>query len=135
MSETITGSSMLIILNKKQEAVGILDNNVPQACPYFNDVHTENIESNLSTFQFEIIGGHPSASLLQVEGFVIYSDYDNKQHLFSIKEIVDSRNETLIKRIYCEHTAVDELIVNIVRPIQMKSYSIQQAIDIALAKY
>jgi phage minor structural protein len=121
---------MLFILNNKQKTVGILSNDT-QACPYYSDVHTEAIENNLNIFEFEVPANHPSASLLEVEGYVIYTDLDNKKHLYIIKEINDTHSDSATKKVYCEHSAL-EMIGNIVRPVTMNSYTLEQAISIAL---
>lgn len=124
---------MITILNKNQVPVGILSNDIPKACPYFNDTHTEALENSLSLFDFEIPANHPSSSLLEVEGFVIYTDLDKKKHLFQIKEIVDSsQGKEATKKIYTENGAVAELNGVIVRPIKMSSYTIQQALNYVL---
>lgn len=123
---------MLFILDDKQQTVGILSNKTPKACPYFKDIHTEAIENNLSTFEFEIPANHPSSSLLEVEGFIIYTDLDFKKHLFIIKEIEDNHTDTMTKKVYCENSAVGDMIGNIVRPIKLFSASLSQALELVL---
>jgi phage minor structural protein len=120
---------MLFILNRKGKTVGILSNEVPQACPYFNDLHTEAIENNLNILEFDIPSSHPSSSLLEVEGSVLYTDMDNKLQLFVIKEITDSHNDSNVKSVYCEHGAVGDLLGCIVRPTTMHSANLEQAVE------
>ena len=123
---------MLFILDSRQRVLGILSNDIPKACPYYNDIHTESLTNNLSTFEFELPSNHPSASLVEVEGFVIYTDLDNKKHMFIIKEVYDSHDTAMVKKVYCEHTAVGDLLGNIVRPIQMPSKTLEQALLVVL---
>lgn len=122
---------MLFILDSKLETVGVLTNNSPMALGYFNDTHTEAIENNLNTFEFETASNHPSSSLLEVEGFIIYTDLDDRKHLFTIKEINDSHTDSMIKKIYCENSAI-ELIGNIVRPISLLSKTLEQSMAVVL---
>lgn len=122
---------MLFILDSKQRTVGIISNEIPKAMGFYSDVHTEAIANNLSTFEFEIPSNHPSSSLVEVEGFIIYTDLDNRKHLFVIKEINDSHADSMIKTVYCENSAV-ELIGDIVRPITLLSKTLEQSLAVVL---
>ena len=125
--------SMIFILDRTQNKIGVLNNDVPKALGYFNDVFTESIQSNLSTLEFEVQSNHDTANLLKLEGFVIYTNpTNNKQHLFTIKEIEDIHSTTMIRRVFCESSATTELLSTIVRPVNMVSVTLEQALGIVL---
>ena len=125
--------SMIFILDRTQNKIGVLNNDVPKALGYFNDVFTESIQSNLSTLEFEVQSNHDTANLLELEGFVIYTNpTNNKQHLFTIKEIEDIHSTTMIRRVFCESSATTELLSTIVRPVNMVSVTLEQALGIVL---
>lgn len=124
---------MLTILDKYQEPVGILSNDMPKACPYLEDTHKEALENSLSLYEFKVPANHSSASLLEVEGFIVYTNLDKKKQLFQIKEINQSRSgKQATKTVFCENAAVSDLNGHVARPIVMSSYTLQQAMEYAL---
>ena len=123
---------MIIILDTQQQPVGVLDNNAPGACPYFNDKHTEALEDNLSLLEFEIPANNEINNVIEPNGYVIYTDLDNKKHLFIIKEITDTHEAAITRSISCENAAVCDLIGNVIRPTTLTAQTLLQALSYVL---
>ena len=124
---------MLFILNRKQEVIGIASNSSPLALPYFNDLHTENLEG-VNTYTFTVPADHPDAKKLVTNGHIILRDLDQKKILFTIKEITDGYTDfnKQTKEIFCESTAITELLSDIVRPFTRNQASIEQVVEVIL---
>lgn len=123
---------MLFVLDPNERAVGVLDNSAPFSCRFFNDRFTENINDNLSILEFEVSNDHETADLIQVEGYIIYTDLDNKQKLFIVKEIQETHDTVKTKTIYCEAAATGELVGSIIRPGFYASFSLENILNIVL---
>ncbi|WP_416729194.1 phage tail spike protein [Fictibacillus sp. JL2B1089] len=125
---------MLFILNTQEQVVAVLNNTSPNACPYWNDVHAENIEDFSSTYEFEAPLEHASSKYLVAENFVARTDDDGNYLLFKIKiaeERLDS-NATYIKKVICENAAISELRGAIVRPKVMTGWDAETSLDYVL---
>jgi phage minor structural protein len=117
----------LYILDKQYRAVGILSNELDDACPFYEDRRTERLEHALLTFECTIPANHETASLLTTEGFLIYPNDEGEFDLFKIKEITDTNaNNEYRKKIVCENAAVSDLLGKIVRPVTLNSQTIEQ---------
>lgn len=119
----------LMILNTRMKAVGILDNRLPHACPYSDDVHHEKLEHGFRTLEFKVPASHPTSALLETEGYVVYPNDDGRLELFIIQEIKDVRQGgSVLKEIFCENSAVGELNNCIMRPTTMNSVGLDTAL-------
>jgi phage minor structural protein len=124
---------MLFILDKLEKMVGVLSNKAPFSCPYYNDLHVENIVTGVHNYQFSVPAKHEMASRLEVEGFVILKDLDNKLQMFKIKDIEeDSSDDGASKSVFAEHVAIPELIGNIVRPQTLNGRTLEQASNVVV---
>ena len=119
---------MIFILNNKQETIGVASNSNPLSLPYFNDEHIESL-TGVHSYSFEVPITHEDSALLETEGHVIIKNLDGEHLLFTIKEISDARdNGKLIKKVYCEETAISELLSDVVRPKLMNSTTLENAV-------
>lgn len=124
---------MLFILNTKQETVGVANNGSPFSLPYFNDLHTENLEG-VNTYEFSVPSDHADSKLLEVEGHVIIRNLDGEHILFTIKEIIDSSVDgKKIKEIFCEDTAISELLSDVQRPAKYESTTLENVVRSVIA--
>ncbi|MCA1025791.1 phage tail protein [Cytobacillus kochii] len=118
---------MLFILDKRYQTVGTMSNDIPRGCPYFTDIHHESLDNYMLLFDFETFADHPTASLIEVEGGILYQNDDGKHQLFKVKEIQDTHSDgQLVRRVYCENVAISELIGAIVRPVTFTSQNMEQ---------
>lgn len=116
---------MLFILNKNQETVGVASNSNPLSLPYFEDWHTENLEG-INTYEFKVPSDHLDSGKLEVEGHVIVKNLDGEHILFTIKEINESMDSgRRIKSIFCEETAITELLSDVQRPDTFTSATLE----------
>ncbi|HDR8302772.1 TPA: phage tail protein [Bacillus cereus] len=118
---------MIFILNKNQETVGVASNSNPLSLPYFEDWHTENLEG-INTYEFKVPSDHEDSVKLEVEGHVIIKNLDNEHVLFTIKEINEGMNNgRRIKSVFCEETAISELLSDVQRPDLLTSATLEVA--------
>ncbi|MDF3555494.1 phage tail protein [Bacillus cereus] len=116
---------MLFILNKNQETVGVASNSNPLSLPYFEDWHTENLEG-INTYEFKVPSDHSDSGKLEVEGHVIIKNLDGEHLLFTIKEVSDGMDSgRRIKSIFCEETAITELLSDVQRPDTFASTTLE----------
>ena len=124
---------MIIILDKKQNTVGVAVNGSPLAMPYFADMHTEDLQ-DVSTYEFSVPADHESAALLEVEGHVIIRDLDGNNLLFTIKEVGEGRTDGKnSKNVFCENTAITELLSDVQRPVTLNATNVKNAVSTVLA--
>jgi phage minor structural protein len=120
--------ALIYILDRTERVVGVLSNDAPLACPYFDDLHVENIETGVHTYEFSVPASHETAEAIEIDGYVIIRDLDNKMQMFKIKDITEEVDDTKYdKKVYCEHIAIPELLGNVVRPAKLSSYTIENA--------
>lgn len=125
--------TLLYVLNHKEQVVGVLDNSAPLSCPYFNDKHVENIETGVHTYEFSVPASHQTAGKILTEGYIILTDLDRKQQMFKIKEVEEEANDSgYVKNVFCEHIAISELLVEIVRPVTITSSTLENALSVVL---
>ena len=125
-------TSLIFVLDRTQKQISVLSNDLSDL-GYFNDSFREVLQSNLSTFQFEILANSEGAKNLEVEGYVIRTDATTKkQQLFIIKEIEDVHSDALIRKVFCEHHATSTLLSTIVRPVSLYSVSLKTALEYVL---
>ncbi|CDQ21711.1 phage tail spike protein [Halobacillus karajensis] len=124
---------MLFIFNKIEKIKGVLDNSAPFSCPYFEDKHIENIETGEHNYQFSVPATHEKASDIEVEGFVLFSDLDDKMQMFQVKNIEEIADETEHKKVVtAEHVAISELLTQIVRPVTLTATTLGNALNYVL---
>lgn len=124
---------MIFILDNKQNTVGVASNSNPFSLPYFNDVHTENLEG-VNSYEFEVPAQHTDSKLLEVEGHIIIRNLDGENLLFTIKEISDTQESgRKLKRLYCEETAITELLSDVQRPATFNSTTLEAVANTVIA--
>ena len=123
---------MWFILDKGYQTVGVLDNKAPQGCPVISDNHHALLENGYTTLQFDVPSNHPTSSLLETEGFVVYTNGSDGYELFRIKEIEETHGESMTKTIYCETAATTDLTGQIIRPKSFTSQTLSTIITFLL---
>jgi len=124
---------MIFILNVDEVVEVVLNNDSPNACPYWNDKHTERLEDSLSTYEFEMPAAHEASEFVKAENFVVREDLDGNLILFTIKNVDEySRDGQYIKKVYAENAAISELNGDIIRPMYRYGYTASAAMDFVL---
>lgn len=123
----------LYVLDQQYRVLGILSNQLPNSCPYFEDIHTERLHHGFLTLEFDIPANHPSSELISSEGFICYPNEDQQFELFQIKEISEANsNGQYIKQVFTENAAVSDLLGSIIRPATLNSYTLEQIMSYIL---
>ncbi len=120
---------MLYILNSKQRVIGVASNDSPEALPYFEDKLIESIETGVVTYEFAVPAKHKDSKNLVTNNHVIVRDLDGNFLLFTIREVAETHEDgRLIKRVFCENTAVGEMLGQVVTPQTIPSATLANAI-------
>lgn len=120
---------MIFILDYQQNTVGVASNGSPFSLPYFEDVHDETLDG-VNTYSFSVPCDHPDSALFVVEGHVIITNLDGEQLLFTIKEVSEGSSDgKRTKDVYCEETAVSELLTDVQRPAKLKGVTLESAVN------
>ncbi|WP_101844210.1 phage tail spike protein [Halobacillus sp. Marseille-P3879] len=123
---------MWFVLDAKYKPVGILDNTIPNGCPILNDNRKEQILNGYNTLTFDVPVIHKTASLLETEGFVVFTD-DNGSEFYRIKRIREIHGEQMIKTVECEPGATADLLTQRIRPVEFTSQNLTQVVSTLLA--
>ncbi|WP_144466700.1 phage tail spike protein [Bacillus nitratireducens] len=120
---------MLYILNSKQRVIGVASNNSPDALPYFEDNLIESIETGVVTYEFAVPAKHKDSKNLVASNHVIVRDLDGNFLLFTIREVSEAHEDgKLIKRVFCENTAVGEMLGQVIKPQKIASATLANAL-------
>jgi len=120
---------LIFILDYQQNTVGVASNGSPFSLPYFEDVHDETLDG-VNTYSFSVPCDHPDSALFVVEGHVIITNLDGEQLLFTIKEVSEGSSDgKRTKDVYCEETAVSELLTDVQRPAKLKGVTLESAVN------
>lgn len=107
---------IIYILDKFDNKIGLLSNNLPRACPYSEDLHHDILENAYETFTLKTpirhISGMPD--LLEEENKVAFYDQDGIFKLFRIKQVKDLTVQR-DKIIFAEFDSI-ELLNKVIRP-------------------
>ena len=120
---------MIFILNRGEEVVGVLHNNGDTAM-FYEDTHTEDLDTGSETFEFTAMGDTQEAYYLQVGNYVAFKD-ENDFKVFTITEVEEEHDEYLSKRVYCEGICL-ELLNEVIRPVEMPSVNMRQFLTTVL---
>ncbi len=125
--------AQLFILDRYENPVAVLSTEAPEACPFFDDTHTERLEDGFATYKFSVPLNHEDAAKIQARGYVVLRDLDGVFQLFRIETIDDITEESgeRIRQVYAE-TAATELNNDIVRPMTFVGTA-EEALDFVLA--
>lgn len=122
---------MLRIFDGKTETlVAILDNR-EQACPYWDAVHTEQI-NGVNTLEFTCPADHEVSEYVVEGNLVAIEDPEGDYQLFQIMRVEESRADgPPVKTAFCEHAAL-ELLDEIIEDKRPYGVSAQYALMVAL---
>ena len=113
---------MITIYDRNEIAIGSLSNEAPEATPFFNDIFTENIQTGVVGFEFDVPLTSKEAPLLEGLNLVSMKDSAGDLRLFTIVNIEDTSSETSkIRTVYAEDISITELNESFVAPFQTNS--------------
>ena len=120
---------MLFILDNKYQTVGVMDSNLPNGCPFFNDTHHARLLNGYNTLTFSVPANHETAGLIEVEGYIIYTNNRDGYELFRVKNITEQHGEEVTKSVSCEPSATHDLITKRIRPVTFTSQNVETIIS------
>jgi phage minor structural protein len=99
---------MLYILNRDMEVVTVA-NNIGTALPYFEDLHSQNLEAGTSSYEFTIPTNHPDADKVVEGNYVVRTDLDGNHLMFTIMHMEETHADDKLKVVYCEDAGLELL--------------------------
>lgn len=105
-------ATQILIFDKSETLVHILDNEVG-SLPYFDAVHTEQINGQ-NTLEFSVPAFDERVENIEEGGLAAFKDRDGDYQFFEIKRIEEIHSDVLLKNIFCEHQffeLLDEILV------------------------
>ena len=121
------------VLDRYEKVVGVLSNEAPFSCPFFDDLHTENIRMGTNSFTFSVPANHEMATKIEADGNIIFPNLDGEYQMFKIKDIEEVASaESYVKTVRTEHTAISDLLGYPVRPNSRVDYSLKDSIQFIL---
>lgn len=123
---------MIFVLDNAENVVASLNNDVPDACPYFNGIMTERLNDGYLAYEFEVPAEHNDAEYLVEDGYLIRKGLDDHLLLFQISRIEEYRDDQGLKKyIYAEY-GWEELNKTIIRPSSFLGRTAEGAMNDAL---
>ncbi|WP_067936399.1 phage tail spike protein [Alicyclobacillus kakegawensis] len=122
------------VFDRSETLVTVLSNDNPGACPFWDDVHDEQLNGVL-TYEFTVPADHSDAAYLVRDNYVAIRDMDGNLVLFQIKitdEQRDTNDGTLTKTVHAENAAL-EILGTIVRPQTLNAVTAEQALQTVLS--
>lgn len=106
----------LWILNQEEELQAVLRNR--GAAVAFFDAKWKEVLNGAITFEFSIPADCEEAKYVVEESYVLFRDPDLNWQEFIIKEVDDSHESGLFKKVYCEHSSSEllDFVVEDIRP-------------------
>jgi phage minor structural protein len=124
---------MIYILDKSEDVVGVLSNDNPDACPYFDDLLKESLEDFRLTYEFKVPSNHDTAELIEEGGYFIRKGLDGELLMFRIKIVEEDHSDINTKYIYGESAGL-ELLYTTIRPTNQTALSAESAMSFLLAE-
>lgn len=123
---------MLYILNKQEQIISTLSNkgNMNKVVPYFEDIHIEELDTGVETFEFKTISNSNASNSIQVGNYVAFKDKEHYK-IFQIREVKEIHAEQVEKTVYCESACL-ELLNEVVRPMEINSANLNQFLNTIL---
>lgn len=105
---------MIIVVDQYNKQKTILTNNIPKAPQYFHDNHFESLDGVL-TYEFEVRADSKATAHLVAGNSVLVRDLDKRLMKFTILRTSESQSGgQYVRRIFCENSAVGDLIGHVV---------------------
>lgn len=124
----------MYLLDSDKTTVGVLSNRMPFSLPFFNDVQETSLDDFTNTLTFSVPSNHEKAIDLDTDKYILYPDIYGGYVLYKIMEVSEASSATeYAKEIYCEISAQDDLIKDIVRPSTFTDATLDEVMDYILS--
>ncbi|EHD5018717.1 hypothetical protein JRB95_001344 [Listeria monocytogenes] len=105
----------LTVLDKTRTQVGILSNDLPKTCPFWDDERNEKLENFDDTYIFSVPSEHEMAENIVTGHYILFQDETDKFRLFRIYEVQTMLDMTgRYKKAIAENAFIYDLNASIV---------------------
>lgn len=118
------------LLDHSMKCISVLDPSLPNGLCYEEDVLIEKLSFSSKSLEFKIPSCHPDARKITEGGYIFIPDKEHTE-LFTVLEVEE--NGSGYTHIWCEPIFISELGGRVVRPIELKSVTIEQAMNAVLS--
>ena len=120
---------MIYILNRAEKIVGFLQNRTDEKVKniYFEDLLIEDLATGSETLELSSLCDSTTSSYLEAGNYIAFKK-NNSYKLMQIIETEEEREETLVKKIYCE-TAGMELINSVYKGAKLNNVNIKRFLE------
>jgi phage minor structural protein len=124
---------MIYLFDRHLTMQGVLTNESPDATPYYNDEHLEQLDDGVSTYSFDTPSNSRMSEHVIAENYIAFRDLDGYLTLFQIKEVTKKQeNGQYLLNVISENTAVGDLLGEIIRPQTFTGSSAEQLTGLLL---
>jgi phage minor structural protein len=124
---------MIFVFDRHLIMQGVLTNGSPDACPYYNDEHVEQLEDGISTYSFDAPSDKSVSEHIIAENYIAFRDLDGFLTLYQIKEVTTKQESGQhLLSVISESTAVGDLLGEIIRPQDLNGYTAEQMAETLL---
>ncbi|MBU8768310.1 phage tail spike protein [Cytobacillus oceanisediminis] len=125
-------NKLFILEGQSEELLAVLQNDNSGKCPFFDAVHTEQLNKD-HTFEFSVPADHEAAAHVKENNLVAFKDEDGDFQLFQIYKIEEEHNGTeIVTRADAEH-AFFEMNDDIIEDLRTVNGTANSAMDDALS--
>lgn len=121
--------SNLYILDFNKTTIGVLSNRMPFSLPFYEDLQERSLDEFTDTLTFKVPANHDEASKINGDNYILYPERSGQLKLYKIQEVTDIHEDGQVyKEVYCELSAQDDLIKDVVRPVTLNSATLNDVI-------
>jgi phage minor structural protein len=124
-------AKLIYLYNKDMNMVAVFSNSNSKACPYFNDELRETLPNGYYSLEFDCPATHPTANLIEVEGYVATR---NREGVYLMSRITELRTKydnegKKITTVLGEGISLELIDAGVVRPVSFLSYTATQLLE------
>ena len=124
----------MFILDSRKTTIGIISNNMSGTLPFYDDIQSRDLDDYTNSLTFSVPANHTDAHLINTLGYILYPSVDGDFQLFKIMNTTETHSEgKYSKKVYCEISAQDDLIKDVVRPTAFSSASLKDVLASVLS--
>lgn len=129
-----TRQQNMYILDYYKNTIGILSNRMPFSLPFYDDLQERSLDDHTDTLVFKIPANHKEAETIDTEKYILYPTLDKEWKLYKVQEVTEIKEgNEYVKEVYCELSAQDDLIKDVVRPMTFTSAYLDDVLSAILA--
>lgn len=96
----------LYILNRDLNVEAVMKNE-GNSLSFYDDLHTENLETGAELFEFTSPADHELSEHLKVGNFIVFKNLDNNDVMFTITRVEDTHGQKFEKRVFTQNSGME----------------------------